>query len=130
MAVGRRPEGRPDDHRRPDGAAAIAPFENPALATGGTGDVLAGTIGAPAGTGPRDRERVTAQVSIERRFHGVAGGITASSSRAQTEDCKMTDMTAPGHTFKGGGCWGLMVAALGRVRQDIARRFTLLHGDR
>ena len=30
----------------PDGEVAIAPFENPALATGGTGDVLAGTIGA------------------------------------------------------------------------------------
>ena len=30
----------------PDGAAAIAPFENPALATGGTGDVLAGAIGS------------------------------------------------------------------------------------
>jgi len=30
----------------PDGAAAIAPFENPALATGGTGDVLSGAIGS------------------------------------------------------------------------------------
>ena len=30
----------------PDGSAAIAPFENPALATGGTGDVLSGAIGA------------------------------------------------------------------------------------
>ncbi len=30
----------------PDGSAAIAPFENPALATGGTGDVLAGAIGS------------------------------------------------------------------------------------
>jgi NAD(P)H-hydrate epimerase len=30
----------------PDGEVAVAPFENPALATGGTGDVLAGTIGA------------------------------------------------------------------------------------
>jgi NAD(P)H-hydrate epimerase len=30
----------------PDGEVALAPFENPALATGGTGDVLAGAIGA------------------------------------------------------------------------------------
>ena len=30
----------------PDGRAARAPFENPALASGGTGDVLAGTIGS------------------------------------------------------------------------------------
>jgi NAD(P)H-hydrate epimerase len=30
----------------PDGAIAVAPFENPALASGGTGDVLAGAIGA------------------------------------------------------------------------------------
>ena len=37
----------------PDGAVAIAPFENPALATGGTGDVLSGTIGVAARPGPR-----------------------------------------------------------------------------
>jgi len=30
----------------PDGAVAVSPFENPALASGGTGDVLSGTIGA------------------------------------------------------------------------------------
>jgi ADP-dependent NAD(P)H-hydrate dehydratase / NAD(P)H-hydrate epimerase len=30
----------------PDGRIAVAPFENPALASGGTGDVLAGVIGA------------------------------------------------------------------------------------
>jgi len=30
----------------PDGSVAIAPFENPALASGGTGDVLSGTIGS------------------------------------------------------------------------------------
>jgi hydroxyethylthiazole kinase-like uncharacterized protein yjeF len=30
----------------PDGEVAVAPFENPALASGGTGDVLAGAIGA------------------------------------------------------------------------------------
>lgn len=30
----------------PDGSVAVAPFENPALATGGTGDVLSGAIGS------------------------------------------------------------------------------------
>jgi len=30
----------------PDGRVSVAPFENPALASGGTGDVLAGTIGS------------------------------------------------------------------------------------
>ncbi|HET7474208.1 MAG TPA: NAD(P)H-hydrate dehydratase [Candidatus Limnocylindrales bacterium] len=30
----------------PDGRVAVAPFENPALASGGTGDVLAGVIGS------------------------------------------------------------------------------------
>ncbi len=30
----------------PDGSTSYAPFENPAMASGGTGDVLAGTIGA------------------------------------------------------------------------------------
>jgi hydroxyethylthiazole kinase-like uncharacterized protein yjeF len=30
----------------PDGSVAVAPFENPALASGGTGDVLAGIVGA------------------------------------------------------------------------------------
>jgi hydroxyethylthiazole kinase-like uncharacterized protein yjeF len=29
----------------PDGRAAVSPFENPAMASGGTGDVLSGTIG-------------------------------------------------------------------------------------
>ncbi len=37
----------------PDGAVAVAPFENPAMASGGTGDVLAGTIGALLAQGLR-----------------------------------------------------------------------------
>jgi ADP-dependent NAD(P)H-hydrate dehydratase / NAD(P)H-hydrate epimerase len=44
----------------PDGAVAVAPFENPAMASGGTGDVLAGTIGAllAQGLAPFDAARL------------------------------------------------------------------------
>ena len=44
----------------PDGQLAVAPFENPALASGGTGDVLAGAIGAllAQGLAPFDAARL------------------------------------------------------------------------
>jgi NAD(P)H-hydrate epimerase len=53
----------------PGGAAAIAPFENPALATGGTGDVLAGAIGSllAQGLAPFDAARLGVYL------HGLAG---------------------------------------------------------
>ena len=53
----------------PDGAVAIAPFENPAMASGGTGDVLAGTIGAllAQGLAPFDAARLGVYL------HGQAG---------------------------------------------------------
>ena len=53
----------------PDGTAAIAPFENPALATGGTGDVLAGAIGSflAQGVAPFAAARLGVYL------HGVAG---------------------------------------------------------
>jgi NAD(P)H-hydrate epimerase len=53
----------------PDGTAAIAPFENPALATGGTGDVLAGVIGSLLAQGlpPFTAARIGVYL------HGVAG---------------------------------------------------------
>jgi hydroxyethylthiazole kinase-like uncharacterized protein yjeF len=53
----------------PDGAIAIAPFENPAMASGGTGDVLAGTIGAllAQGLAPYDAARLGVYL------HGLAG---------------------------------------------------------
>ena len=55
----------------PDGRAARAPFENPALASGGTGDVLAGTIGAllAQGLGPYDAARLGVYL------HGAAGDV-------------------------------------------------------
>jgi NAD(P)H-hydrate epimerase len=53
----------------PDGAVAVAPFENPALATGGTGDVLAGAIGSLLAQGivPYDAARLGVYL------HGLAG---------------------------------------------------------
>jgi hydroxyethylthiazole kinase-like uncharacterized protein yjeF len=53
----------------PDGSVAVAPFENPALATGGTGDVLSGTIGSllAQGLAPYTAARLGVYL------HGLAG---------------------------------------------------------
>jgi ADP-dependent NAD(P)H-hydrate dehydratase / NAD(P)H-hydrate epimerase len=53
----------------PDGGLAVAPFENPAMASGGTGDVLAGAIGAllAQGLAPFDAARLGVYL------HGLAG---------------------------------------------------------
>ena len=53
----------------PDGQVAVAPFENPALATGGTGDVLAGTIGALLAQGLD----TYAAARLGVYLHGLAG---------------------------------------------------------
>ncbi|MBA2300157.1 MAG: NAD(P)H-hydrate dehydratase [Chloroflexi bacterium] len=53
----------------PDGEVAIAPFENPALATGGTGDVLAGAIGALLAQGLS----TYAAARLGVYLHGAAG---------------------------------------------------------
>ncbi len=53
----------------PDGAVAVAPFENPGLATGGTGDVLAGTTGALLAQGLSPY----AAASLGVFLHGMAG---------------------------------------------------------
>jgi len=53
----------------PDGRVAVAPFENPALGSGGTGDVLAGTIGSLMAqhVAPYDAARLGVYL------HGLAG---------------------------------------------------------
>jgi ADP-dependent NAD(P)H-hydrate dehydratase / NAD(P)H-hydrate epimerase len=52
-----------------DGRVSVAPFENPALASGGTGDVLSGTIGSllAQGVEPFDAARLGVYL------HGLAG---------------------------------------------------------
>ena len=52
----------------PDGRVARSPFVNPALATAGTGDVLAGTIGALLAQGVARFEAACAGVYL----HGAA----------------------------------------------------------
>ena len=53
----------------PDGCFAIAPFENPALATGGTGDVLSGAIGSLLAQGLAPYAAARLGVYL----HGLAG---------------------------------------------------------
>jgi hydroxyethylthiazole kinase-like uncharacterized protein yjeF len=55
----------------PDGEVAVAPFENPALATGGTGDVLAGAIGALLAQGLTP----FAAARLGVYLHGAAGDM-------------------------------------------------------
>ena len=53
----------------PDGTLAVAPFENPALASGGTGDVLSGAIGSLLAQGLEP----FAAARLGVYLHGVAG---------------------------------------------------------
>jgi len=53
----------------PDGTVTIAPFENPALASGGTGDVLSGIIGALLAQGLKPGPAARLGVYL----HGAAG---------------------------------------------------------
>ena len=57
----------------PDGPVAIIPTGNPGMATGGTGDVLAGLLGALLAGGLRPREAARAAAWI----HGRAGDLAA-----------------------------------------------------
>ncbi|HEY3334860.1 MAG TPA: NAD(P)H-hydrate dehydratase [Candidatus Limnocylindrales bacterium] len=57
----------------PEDTVAMAPFENPAMASGGTGDVLAGTIGGllAQGLAPFDAARLGVYL------HGLAGELVS-----------------------------------------------------
>jgi NAD(P)H-hydrate epimerase len=55
----------------PDGTLFVIPFENPALATGGTGDVLAGIIGALLAQGLA----TGAAARLGTYLHGLAGDL-------------------------------------------------------
>jgi NAD(P)H-hydrate epimerase len=71
----------------PDGRAAVSPFDNPALATAGTGDVLAGTIGALLAQGLDTFE--AAQLGVY--LHAMAG----ESVRARLGDAGLLASDLP-----------------------------------
>jgi NAD(P)H-hydrate epimerase len=58
----------------PDGAAAISPTGNPGMASGGTGDVLAGVVGAFLAQGLAPFDAATLGVFV----HGAAGDAVAA----------------------------------------------------
>ena len=66
-------KGRRTVVARPDGRAAVNPTGNPGMATGGTGDVLAGLLGALLARGLEAWVAATAGVYT----HGLAGDIAA-----------------------------------------------------
>jgi NAD(P)H-hydrate epimerase len=72
----------------PDGRAAVSPFENPAMASAGTGDVLAGTIGALLAQGLGTFE--AAQLGVY--LHGMAG--EAVKERLGEAGLLASDLTA------------------------------------
>jgi NAD(P)H-hydrate epimerase len=60
---------------RPDGVAAVNPTGNPGMATGGTGDVLAGIIGALLA---RHEPWMAATAGVY--LHGLAGDRAAATA--------------------------------------------------
>lgn len=84
----------------PDGRVAWAPFANPALATGGTGDVLAGVIGSLLAQGVPTWEAACLGVHL----HGAAGDRV----RERLGDAGMLASD--------------LVAELPLARRDLARR--------
>ncbi len=101
----------------PDGRVWLSPFANPALATAGTGDVLAGAVAGLIGQGLEPAEAAACAVFL----HGMAGdaargdlgpaGVMASDllpelPRAIKSLVEPAPLTAPGGLF-GAGLGGL-----------------------
>lgn len=102
----------------PDGRMWLSPFANPALATAGTGDVLAGAVAGLIGQGMDPAEAAACAVFL----HGLAGdtvrgelgpaGVVASDllpelPRAIKSLVEPAPLTAPGGGLFGTGLGGL-----------------------
>ncbi len=97
---------------RPDGAAAVLPFATAALATAGTGDVLAGAILGLLGQGARlaDAALVGGYVHgvagerVAVRF-GAAGGLASDVAQELPEARRTIEETRPRSLAGGAGQW-------------------------
>ena len=88
LGPGRRPQGRPDGHRRPRTAASPSPRSRTRPSPrGGTGDVLSGTIGVAARPGPRAVRRGAARASTS-----TAWPATRSASGSATPGLLASDL--------------------------------------
>ena len=111
----------------PDGTVAVAPFENPALATGGTGDVLAGRDRLAPRPGPRAVRRRAARASTctARRARRSASGSATPACSPRT--CPMRsrspgDAWRPSPSARRGGKRLGFGARDGRRQRDPRRR--------
>jgi NAD(P)H-hydrate epimerase len=94
------------------GRAAVLPFANPALATAGTGDVLAGAILGLLGQGlaATDAARVGAFVhglagEIVRQEIGVAGAIAGDLAARLPQALRAIERTSEGSLSESARAW-------------------------
>ncbi len=100
------------------GAVAVAPFENPGLATGGTGDVLAGTIGALLAQGLEP----FAAARLGVYLHGLAG----EEIRERLGDAGLLAGDLPDRIPLG---WRRLAAVAARLRGDKRAGFGARESD-
>jgi ADP-dependent NAD(P)H-hydrate dehydratase / NAD(P)H-hydrate epimerase len=75
----------------PDGTVHVSPFTVPALATAGTGDVLAGMLGAALAAATHRVEDVARAIARTVWWHAAAGTIAGARSGGRTDAVGVLD---------------------------------------
>jgi hydroxyethylthiazole kinase-like uncharacterized protein yjeF len=75
----------------PDGTVHVSPFAVPALATAGTGDVLAGMLGATLAHAVRSGDDVARTVARTVWWHAAAGRIAGARAGGRTDATGVLD---------------------------------------
>ena len=106
----------------PDGCVHVSPFAVPALATGGTGDVLAGMLGAALARRDPDPARTVARTVW---WHAAAGTLAGLRSGGRTDATGLLD-ALPGLFALLGGADGAAAGSRPTVRDPGPRGRTVL----